>query len=163
MACFDIKSLYTNIPLVETINIIINLIFENNSIFNLFNKVQFKKFLELTLLDTYFFFNKNLYKQVDGLAMGSPIAPILANIFLCFHEKKWLNDCPVQFKPKLYRRYMDDSFLVFSDINHVDLFLNYLNNKHPNIKFTKEIENNGYLPFLDINIKKENNSLSTSV
>ena len=54
-------------------------------------------------------------------------------------------------------------FLVFSDINHVDLFLNYLNNKHPNIKFTKEIENNGYLPFLDINIKKENNSLSTSV
>ena len=163
LASFDIKSLYTNIPLIETINIIIDLIFENNNIFNLFNKVQFKKFLEITLLDTYFFFNKKLYKQVDGLAMGSPIAPILANIFLCFHEKKWLNDCPVQFKPKLYRRYMDDSFLVFSDTTHVDLFLNYLNNKHPNIKFTKEIENNGHLPFLDINIKKENNSLSTSV
>ena len=125
--------------------------------------MQFKKFLEIALLDTYFFFNKNLYKQVDGLAMGSPIAPILANIFLCFHEKKWLNECPVQFKPKLYRRFVDDTFLVFSDITHVDLFLNYLNNKHSNIEFTKEIENNGNLPFLDINIKKQNGNLSTSV
>ena len=81
IASFDIKSLYTNIPLIETINIIINLVFESDTIFHLFNKVQFKKFLEIALLDTYFFFNKNLYKQVDGLAMGSPIAPILANIF----------------------------------------------------------------------------------
>ena len=82
MASFDIKSLYTNIPLIETINIIIDLVFANNSLFNLFNKEQFKKFLHLTLLDTYFFFNKSLYKQVDGLAMGSPIAPVLTNIFL---------------------------------------------------------------------------------
>ena len=76
LASFDIKSLYTNVPLVETINIIIDLIFGNNHLFNLFSKEQFKKFLQLTLLDTYFFFNNSLYKQVDGLAMGSPIAPI---------------------------------------------------------------------------------------
>ena len=163
LASFDIKSLYTNIPLIETINIIIDLVFANYNLFNLFNKFQFKKFLEITLLDTYFFFNKNLYKQVDGLAMGSPIAPVLANIFLCFHEEKWLRDCPIHFKPKLYRRYIDDTFLIFKDISHVELFLNYLNSKHPNIQFTKEIENNGNLPFLDINVIKQNGMLSTSI
>ena len=163
LASFDIKSLYTNVPLVETINIIIDLIFRSSNLFNLFSKEQFKKFLQLTLLDTYFFFDNSLYKQVDGLAMGSPIAPILANIFLCFHESRWLDDCPLNFKPKLYRRYVDDSFLIFRDISHVDLFLNYLNSKHPNIQFTKEIENNCHLPFLDLDIKKENCSLSTSV
>ena len=83
MVSFDVKSLYTNLPLLETINIIIDLVFQNNSIFNLFSKSQFKKFLEITLLDTYFFFNKILYKQMDGLAMGSPIAPILAKNLLC--------------------------------------------------------------------------------
>ena len=83
MASFDIKSLYTNVPLTETINIIMNLAFsDNNSTFNKYNKFQFKKLLELSLLDTYFIFDKQLYKQINGLAMGQPVAPTLANIFL---------------------------------------------------------------------------------
>ena len=76
---------------------------DNNSTFNKYNKFQFKKLLELSLLDTYFIFDKQLYKQINGLAMGQPVAPTLANIFLCFHEKKWLNDCPQEFRPVLYK------------------------------------------------------------
>ena len=141
MASFDIKSLYTNVPLTETINIIMNLAFsDNNSTFNKYNKFQFKKLLELSLLDTYFIFDKKkLYKQINGLAMGQPVAPTLANIFLCFHEKKWLNDCPQEFRPVLYKRYIDDTFLLFRDVRHIDLFLNYLNTRHECIQFTKEI------------------------
>ena len=48
---------------------------DNNSTFNKYNKFQFKKLLELSLLDTYFIFDKQLYKQINALAMGQPVAP----------------------------------------------------------------------------------------
>ena len=51
-----------------------------------------------------------LYKQMNGLAMAQPIAPTLANIFLCFNEEKWLNECPQQFKPILYKRFIYDTY-----------------------------------------------------
>ena len=81
----------------------------------------------------------------------------------CFHEKKWLDDCPVEFRPKYFRRYVDDCFLVFNDQSHIDSFLHYLNGRHPKIKFTKEVEKNGTLAFLDVNISKDGSRLSTSV
>ena len=40
-----------------------------------------------------FILNKSLYFQCDGVAMGSPLGPTLANVFMCFHEATWLNDC----------------------------------------------------------------------
>ena len=92
----------------------------------------------------------------------SPLGPLLANIFLSFHEIKWLNDCPVQFKPLHCRRYVDDSFVVFRSCDHIP-FLEYLNSKHPNIKFACEIEKDHCLPFLDVNIMFSDSLLSTSV
>ena len=80
--------------------------------------------------------------------MGNPLGPTLANIFLCHHEVNWLNECPQRFKPLFYKGYIDDTFLLFSDPSHVQEFLNYLNSKHINIKFTSEIENNKKLSFL---------------
>lgn len=165
MASFDITSLYTNVPVKETINIILNLAFDNNTNnkYCNFSKDQFSKLLNLTLLDSYFLFNEKLYLQVDGLAMGSCIAPTLANLFLCYHEKKWLDECPILFKPVIYKRYVDDTFLVFKDKDHINLFLNYLNEKHNNIKFTCEHEVDKQLSFLDINIIHENNKFNTNV
>ena len=61
------------------------------------------------------------------------------------------------------RRYIDDTFLLFHHPSHVDQFFNYLNDKHPNITFTKEIESNGTLSFLDIKISKSDNFFQTSV
>ena len=48
---------------------------------------------------TFFLFNGVLYQQIDGVAMGSPLGPLFANIFLSFHEKGWLSKCPADFKP----------------------------------------------------------------
>ena len=70
------------------------------------------KLLELATLDNYFFFNGSIYRQTDR-AMGSPLGPHLANIFMCYMEKRWSQDCPAEFKPILYRRYVDDTFLLF--------------------------------------------------
>ncbi|KAG1655902.1 hypothetical protein GQR58_024281 [Nymphon striatum] len=86
--------------------------------------------------------------------MGLPLGPTFANIFMCYHEQKWLLDCPPEFKPALYRRYIDDTFLLFNEKSHVDSFLLYLNSKHNNIKFTCETENNNSINFLDININR---------
>ncbi|XP_037774311.1 uncharacterized protein LOC119570765, partial [Penaeus monodon] len=113
--------------------------------------------------DSVFTFNDNLYTQIDGVAMGSPLGPTYANAFLCHHEKEWLNQCPEEFKPNLYRRYVDDTFLLFKNCSQVERFVSYLNTKHPNLKFTYEIEQNSKLPFLDILITKENGRLTTSV
>ena len=95
--------------------------------------------------------------------MGSPLGPLFANIFMSFHEKSWLYNCLSAFKPLVYRRYVDDCFLLFKSSDHVPLFLNYLNHQHPNISFTSELEKDGKLPFLDVEISRSNGKFSTSV
>ena len=60
--------------------------------------------------------------QVDGVAMGLPLGPRLANVFLCHHEKNWLNDCPNNFKPVFNKRYVDDIFVLLKKSEHVQLY-----------------------------------------
>ena len=55
--------------------------------------------------------------------MGSPLGPSLANMFMCDLESKFLDDCPSQFKPIIYRRYVDDTFCLFKNKEHASLFL----------------------------------------
>ena len=86
--------------------------------------------------------------------MSSPLGPLFANIFMSFHEKTWLHSCSSLFKPLLYRRYVDDCFLLFKSLNHATLFLDYLN--RPNISFTSELEKDGKLLFLDVEIFRSN-------
>ena len=140
MASFDVTSLFTNIPLDETIKIIARQLFCNSEIFHGFSQFKFIKLLNLAVENCHFIFNGKFYDQVDGVAMGSPLGPLLANIFLSFHEIKSLEDCPVHFKPFNYRRYVDDSFVVFRSCDHIIPFLEYLNSKHPNIKFTYKLK-----------------------
>ena len=71
--------------------------------------------------------------------MGSPLRPTFANIFLSYHEQIWLKNCPCEFKPVIYKRYVDDTFLLFRSKDHIEKFRYYLNCKHPNIKFTSDI------------------------
>ena len=82
--------------------------------------------------------------------------------FLTHYEDKWLDDCPLDFKPVLYRRYVDDTFLLFRASSHVEKFNRYLNAQHSRIKFTVEREKNGSLPFLDVFIQKNGTVFETS-
>ena len=79
--------------------------------------------------------NNKRYKKIDGVAMGSPLGPTPAKAILCHYERKWLNECPSQFKPVVYKRYVDDIFVLFKSKEHLKLFVNYMNSKHRNIKF----------------------------
>lgn len=163
MASFDVESLFTNIPVSETIDIAVNSLFQNcNTVAGMTIKL-FRQILELAVLNSYFLFDKCLYRQTDGVGMGLPLGPTFANLFLCFHERRWINNCPLEFRPVYFRRYVDDCFIIFNDRSHVDKFLNYLNVQHPKIRFTKEVESDGSLPFLDISVKRSGASLETSV
>ena len=86
MASFDITDLYTNIPLHETVDICMSLL-DGGEDFLVLEKQDFKTLLELSVFNSVFIFNQQYYKQDDGLGMGLPLRPILANIFLCHHEK----------------------------------------------------------------------------
>ena len=95
--------------------------------------------------------------------MGSSLGPTLANAFLCFHEQIWLNECPEEFKPVYYRRYVDDIFALFRSPDYLQKFKNYLNSRHRNISFTCEKEQNNSMHFLDVLITRTSNGFKTSV
>ena len=108
-------------------------------------------------------FNNKFHKQIDGAAMGSPLGPALANIFICNFENKWLKDCPHSWKPVFYRRYVDSRFVLFSSLDQPEKFKKYLSSKHRNINFLLEEENEGRLSFLDVNIFREKGKFVTNV
>ena len=88
-----------------------------------------------------------LYVVRNIVAMSSSLGPIFANLFLCYYEKLWRERCPLHFKPIMFRRYVDDTFLMFKEEKHAQLFFEYLNAQHSNIKFTMDKEHNNKLPF----------------
>ena len=106
MGSFDVQSLFTNIPLSETTDIIINGLFGTSNLFQGFSRKQLKKLLDMAIKDSTFIFNNKIYTQIDGVAMGFCLGPTFANAFLCHHEVKWLSYCPSSFKPVYYKRYV---------------------------------------------------------
>ena len=91
LVSYDVTRLFTNIPLQETIDMAINLLFNHNPNLSITRK-ELKKLFLFATPKTHFIFNSKFYNKIDGVAMGSPLAPVLANIFIGFHESKWLNE-----------------------------------------------------------------------
>ena len=81
------------------------------------DKNQFRKFLQKSVLNSFFTFNDKLFKQIEGLGMGIPLllGPFMSFfIFMSFYEQQWLVDCPVDFKLAFYRR-MTRSFYFITE------------------------------------------------
>ena len=91
----DIDSLFTNIPHEETIETSTNNLFKNSNIVHGLNKSEFNDLLSLAIKELYFIFNNILYKQIDGVAIGSPLGPSIANVFLAQHKQNWLDSCKI--------------------------------------------------------------------
>ena len=88
------------------------------------------------MFGSFFIFNVKLYEQCDGVAVGSLLGLTLANVLMCHFENIWLENCPSHFKPIVYRRFVDDGFLLFQSKDHIEKFGNYLSKQHKHIKFT---------------------------
>ena len=109
-----------------------------------FSRTHFKKLLTFATAGE-FLFNGKMYRQIDGLSMGGCLSPTLANLFLGHFEESWLSSAID--KPKYYKRYVDDTFLLIDDDFQIEKFLTHMNSVHPNIKLTYEVEDNNSLFF----------------
>ena len=105
-------SLFTNISLDETIKICCDSLYKNQKLLCNIRKNQFEKLLRAALSNNYFLFDGIIYQHIDGVAMGSPLNPSLANAFLPHYQKIWLNDSPDEFKSVYCKRYVDDIFVL---------------------------------------------------
>lgn len=149
---FDVKSLFTNVPLQETINL-----FETIQLhFSIELPIDFVTLKSLILLCTHnvqFSFNDKYYFEKDGVAMGSPLGPVLADIFMGYVENFMINISNND--PIHYYRYVDDTFLVFRNQADIYAFLDKMNTVHSNLEFTCELSRSNSLPFLDVLVIKK--------
>ena len=108
---WHLLTLSTNIPLDETIDICVDMVCNKRRNVKVMLKCHFKQLLMLLVKSSFSFFNGVYYKQIDSVAMGSPLGPTLANIFLTYCEDSWLDNCPIQFRPRYYRSYYRTVYL----------------------------------------------------
>ena len=160
MCSFDISSLFTNVPLSETIKICADALYRSELNSPPFPEEVFIELMETATRSVEFSFNNEMYQQKDGVAMGSPLGPALANIFVGFHEERLFD---YDQKPGVYFRYVDDTYTIFKTEAECDIFLKHLNSLHPALQFTFEKEENDSLPFLDVLVEKSNTGFLTSV
>ena len=109
--------------------------------------------LEFCLKNTYFSFQGQFYEQVEGAAMGSPVSPIVANLYMEYLEQKALSTAP--HPPSSGAGYVDDTFVIHKEANKQG-FLQHINSVDPAIRFTVEDnKEDGSIPFLDTIVKPE--------
>ena len=119
MCSFDISSIFTNVPLSETIKICADRSELNSPPFP---EEVFIELMETATRSVEFSFNNEMYQEKDGVAMGSPLGPALANIFVGLHEEC----CSTTTKSQVYFRYVDDTYTIFKTEAECDIFLKHL-------------------------------------
>ena len=155
----DVDSLFTNVPFEECLNILGNHLerqrLHPGEIYDLINLTR------ICMQQNYFRFNDQYFRQKEGLAMGSPLSPLMAEIFMDHFERKYVVGEPnIQF----YYRYVDDVIICWTGtIRQMDIFVNKLNTFHPKIKFKLELESNMSLNFLDLTITRVQNKLDFQI
>ena len=158
---FDVKSLFTSIPLQLALDCTGTLLQQtaddtplplpNDKIMDL---------LKLYLESTFFQYNGRHYKQLHGTAMGSPVSVVVAEIVTQHIEKRALAtyDQTLHF----WFRYVDDTRTILQT-DDIDVFHGHLNRQNSDIQFTRELEDNGKIPFLDYLVSRDDTRLWTTV
>ena len=167
MISHDVVSLFTNTPIDTALSIIRERLNSDHTLHNR-TKLEVDDIMELLrfiLTTTYFQFSGKIYRQKFGAAMGSPVSPIVSNLFMEHLEQKAIRTAPVECKPKIWKRYVDDIFEIIKKGETVRLtdHINSVDDTN-SIKFTFEEETSGQLPFLDALImRKPDGSLKLQV
>ena len=112
MVSFDVVSLFTRVPVNETLDEIATKLSEDDNLEErtYLTPPQVCHLTKICLKSTYFQFRGEFFEQIEGAAMGSPLSPIIANLFMESLEEKALESSPQ--KPRILLRYVDDTFVV---------------------------------------------------
>ena len=159
LCSYDICSLFTNVPLAETIEICSQALYNGDLPEPIIPKHVFTDLMKIVTSSVEFSFNNCMYRKIDGVAMGSPLGPALANMFVEFYE------------PKLSTKFPNLKSITITSMTHLlssnevdsKTFLTNLNSLHTSLKFTSEKEVNQSQPFLDVLFTKSTNNFTTSV
>ena len=160
---FDVKDLFTSVPVAPSIQIVKQKLQHDPTLpqRTSMSKQQITTLLEFCLTNTYFLFQSKYYEQVQGAAMGSPISPLIANLFMEEFEVKALSTCP--HPPSLWLRFVYDTFVI-TKAEHSQELPQHINSQNTHIQFTVEPTQQGSLLFLDTLVTIEpTNTFSTIV
>ena len=160
MVSFDVKSLFTNVPLDQSINIILKQIYDDNELRISISRNEMKELLLLCTKKVHFTCNGKRHMLVDGVAMGSLLGPVLADIFMIELEKAILPELAECIKH--WKRYVDDT-ISLDKLGTINYIITKLNSFDSNIQFTFEEEDKGTLPFLDVLIQRKGNSVVITI
>lgn len=162
LASIDVESLFTNVPVEETISIILDKVYNSSTLppLQLSREILEKLLRACTTESPFRGPDGQLYRQKDGIAMGSPLGPLFANFYMCEVEGKLLEDADVA--PNIYCRYVDDIFVDVRNEEHLHAIISKLESSSI-LKFTFELSVVSKLPFLDVMVKAQTNTFITSV
>ena len=149
LSSYDVTSLFTSVPIDAAYNIIKDLLEKDDKLHDrtVLSVQNIIELLEFCLHNTYFSFQNKFYEEVEGVAMGSPVSPIVANLYMESFERKALTSAA--YLPRVWYRSVDDTWVIQKQA-HKQAFLDHINNIDPAIKFTvEETQGNGAIPFLD--------------
>ena len=166
-ASHDVVSLFMNTPIQKSMFIIRDIL---EQAVTLKDRTKLcvddvMELLEFVLTTTYFSFWGEVYQQIFGTAMGSPVSPIVANLFMEFLEQQAIASAPLACKPRLWKRYVDDILEIIKR-GSVQQLTDHLNTVDDtgSIKFTHEEESDGSIHFLDtLVVRKDDGSLKVLV
>jgi len=163
LASLDVENLFTNVPVQETIDIIIHNVYNHGTLqpptipADILRQLLFI----CTTRTPFRSVNGELFVQREGVSMGSALGPTFADYYMCNLENSTFENQP-ELKPDIYVRYVDDCFLL---VNNEHILSQIKNTFESNsvLKFTYELEKNYKLSFLDTVINRIGPSFSTSV
>ena len=164
LVSFDVVSLFTRVPIDDALQAISSHLTQDDTLEDrtAIPVPDICRLTELCLRSTYFMFDSTFFEQVEGAAMGSPLSPVVANLFMEAFEKRALESAVL--RPRLWLRYVDDTFVLWPhSAEELDAFQDRLNSQHPAIQFTMEKESDGKIAFLDVLVERKGSKLSTGV
>lgn len=160
LVSFDVTSLFPSIPLDVAYDVL-EKIFKDNH-FNYFEIEELLSLTRLCMQQNVFLYQGAFYKQRDGTSMGNPLSPFVADVVMGNLETLLVKQ--IASFPRWWARYVDDILSVFNqktfDINE---FLNNINKVIPSIQFTMEIEKEGKIPFLDLEVSRVDNEIKFDI
>ena len=161
LASFDVKSLFTNVPVNDALDAIEKVVKSIADEDLPLPKEDYLKLVELCMNFGCFSFNKEEYVQHSGLAMGSPLSPVAACLFMeILEETHFLK---IIGSDSIWLRYVDDVLIVVPKDKNLERTLEQLNDVHQRIKFTLEVEKEGMIAFLDTCIVKTSSGFKFKV